>query len=75
MTTNTITLDQLVTRLHDLEDMEIRIQEIVGRGFVGGAEIKQIETIENAYGYDHDDWFSDRLQVEAEIEKMESSLV
>lgn len=63
------TADQLEARLDQLNEYEAKYDEVT-TGFVGAAELKELNRLAEEYSIEFDDWFSDRFEVEKELEKL-----
>lgn len=60
---------QLGDRLDQLNEYEAKYDEVT-TGFVGAAELKELNRLAEEYSIEFDDWFSDRFEVEKELEKL-----
>lgn len=63
------TAEQLETRLDQLNEYEAKYDELT-TGFVGEAELQELTRLAEEYRIEFDDWFSDRFEVEKELEKL-----
>lgn len=64
------TKEKLESRLVELDEMQEELM-VLSEGFVGGAEIDEMNKIMERYDFDHDDWFSDRFEIESVLRDME----
>lgn len=63
------TKEQLTKRLAELEAYEDLYGQLT-TGFVGREEISAMEALSEQFKIEFDDWFSDRVSVERELEKL-----
>lgn len=64
------TKEALENRLVELDEMHEHLATLQV-SFVGGPEIAEMERVYDLYDFDHDDWFSDRFEIESVLNDME----
>lgn len=62
-------ISQLEARLEQLNQYEARYDEVT-TGFVGAAELHELNQLAQEYEIEHDDWYSDRFEVEKELSRL-----
>lgn len=66
------TKEALENRLVELDSMQEALA-VFQQGWVGGEEIAAMEQVHELYDFDHDDWFSDRSEIESVLDDMEAA--
>lgn len=59
----TYKVEELEARLDQLNEYEAKYDEVT-TGYVGAAELHELNRLAEQYSIEFDDWFSDRTQVE-----------